>query len=126
MKSQWDASSPVLSVHRDVFFRFGSWCYIGRVQLIPSLSLSDIPYLIPALRMQQARLEYFCDAANVPNNSDFTPVLHYLKQIMPVVESLVVSSEESLRSLIDRLAKMGLAESVQTWLEVKSSFQYFT
>ena len=31
MKSTWDSSSPVLSVHRDVFFRFGSWCYVGRV-----------------------------------------------------------------------------------------------
>jgi len=56
MKSSWDAASPLLSVHRDVLFRFGSWCYVGRVQLTPSLSLSDIPFVIPALRMQQSRL----------------------------------------------------------------------
>eukprot|EP01035_Chromulina_nebulosa_P034571 gene34571-46397_t len=27
LKSAWDSSSPTLSVHHDVLFRFGSWCY---------------------------------------------------------------------------------------------------
>lgn len=125
MKSTWDSSSPVLSVHRDVFFRFGSWCYVGRVQLTPSLSLSDIPYLIPALRMQQSRLDYLCDATSVPTNSEFTPVLQYIKRIVPLVESLIVSSEDSLRALIDRLTKMGLSDSVQSWLEGDSNNSFF-
>jgi hypothetical protein len=118
MKSVWDASSPVLSTHRDVFFRFGSWCYVGRVQLTPTLGLADVPYVIPALRMQQSRLEYFCDTSNVPTNSAFTPVLQYVKNIIPHVESLIVSSEDSLRALITRLSTMGLSDSVESWLEV--------
>lgn len=118
MKSAWDASSPVLSTHRDVFFRFGSWCYVGRVQLTPTLGLADVPYVIPALRMQQSRLEYFCDTSNVPTNSSFTPVLQYVKNIVPHVESLIVSSEDSLRALITRLSTMGLSDSVESWLEV--------
>ena len=52
MKSSWDINSPNVSVHHDVLFRFGSWCYAGRVQLTPTLTLSDIPFVIPALRMQ--------------------------------------------------------------------------
>ena len=30
LKSAWDSSSPTLSVHHDVLFRFGSWCYSGK------------------------------------------------------------------------------------------------
>ena len=48
-------NAPTISVHHDVLFRFGSWCYAGRVQLTPTLTLSDIPFVIPALRMQQSR-----------------------------------------------------------------------
>ena len=125
MKSSWDSSSPVLSIHRDVFFRFGSWCYVGRVQLTPSLSLSDIPFLIPALRMQQSRLDYMCEVSAMPTNSEFTPVLQYIKSITPSIEALIVSSEDSLRALIDRLSKMGLADSVQNWLEGDSSNSFF-
>lgn len=75
--------------------------------------------------MQQSRLDYFCDAGNVPTNSEFTPVLQYLKKIVPVIESLIVSSEESLRALIERLSSMGLADSVQSWLEGDSSNSFF-
>lgn len=65
LKSTWDNNSPTLTVHHDVLFRFGSWCYCGRVQLTPSLSLADIPFVIPALRMQQSRLDYLCDVNQV-------------------------------------------------------------
>ena len=65
LKSAWDNNSPTLTVHHDVLFRFGSWCYCGRVQLTPSLSLADIPFVIPALRMQQSRLDYLCDVNQV-------------------------------------------------------------
>lgn len=30
LKSSWDSASPTLSVHHDVLFRFGSWCYSGK------------------------------------------------------------------------------------------------
>ena len=62
MRSTWDGGSATLSVHHDVLFRFGSWCYAGRVQLVPTINLSDLPFIIPALRIQQARLDYLCDA----------------------------------------------------------------
>ena len=58
LKSAWEGSSPALNIHHDALFRFGSWCYAGRVQLTPSIALADVPFVIPALRMQQSRLEY--------------------------------------------------------------------
>lgn len=35
------------------------------MQLTPTLSLADIPHVIPALRMQQTKLDYMCDVAQV-------------------------------------------------------------
>ena len=54
----------------------------------------------------------------MPKNSPYAAALEYVKKILPTLESLIVASEDSLRSLIDRLSKMGLADSVQSWLEV--------
>ena len=54
------------AAHHDVLFRFGSWCYAGSVQLTPLLDLADLPHLIPALRMQQSRLDFMCDVAQMP------------------------------------------------------------
>jgi len=125
LKSSWDANSSQLAVHHDVLFRFGSWCYAGRVQLTPSLTLADIPYIIPALRMQQSRLDFFCDVSQVPINSPFADALQYVQQIEPMIEDHVVRSEHTLNSLIDRLHSMGLGDSVRNWLEGDSNNSFF-
>ena len=97
MKSTFDDTSPALSVHHDVLFRFGSWCYSGRVQLSPTLTLSDIPFVIPALRMQQGRLDYYCDVSNIPTNSPFARSLDYIQKLEPLIENQIFNSEEILR-----------------------------
>lgn len=125
MQSTWDKNSPALSVHHDVLFRFGSWCYAGRVQLTPSLSLSDIPFVIPALRMQQSRLDFVFDTNNIPTSSPFAPCLEYAHRIAPLIDNQIANSEDSLRSLIDRLSKMGLGESIARWLEGDSQHSFF-
>lgn len=125
LKSAWDSYSPTLSVHHDVLFRFGSWCYAGRVQLTPSLSLADIPFVIPALRMQQSRLDFLCDVSAVPTTSPFAGGLEYVQRISPLVESQIVNSEDSLQSLIARLSSMGLGESVTKWLEGDPANSFF-
>mmetsp|Transcript_32439 Transcript_32439/g.30933 ORF Transcript_32439/g.30933 Transcript_32439/m.30933 type:complete len:747 (+) Transcript_32439:226-2466(+) len=125
MKSSFDTSSPTLSVHHDVLFRFGSWCYAGRVQLTPTLTLSDIPFVIPALRMQQGRLDYYCDVCNIPTNSPFAKSLEYLQGIEPLIEKQIYDSEEVLLGLIDRLTKMGLGETVVKWLEGDPNNSFF-
>eukprot|EP01038_Epipyxis_sp_PR26KG_P013016 gene13016-17448_t len=125
LKSSFDANSAVLSVHHDVLFRFGSWCYSGRVQLTPSLTLSDIPYVIPALRMQQSRLDYLCDVTQVPTTSPFAPALEYIKYLSPRIEDQIADSEETLRQLIERLTALGLGESVGNWLEGDPNDSFF-
>lgn len=133
MKSGWDkaadgsssSTNTLLSMHHDVLFRFGSWCYSGRIQLIPSLSLSDVPFVIPALRMQQSRLDFYCEASKVPTNSPFAPTLNFMQSITPVIENLIESSEDMLNALIDRLSRMGLGESVKRWLEGDPENSFF-
>lgn len=125
LKSSWDNNSPTLTVHHDVLFRFGSWCYSGRVQLTPSLSLADIPFVIPALRMQQSRLDYLCDVNQVPTTSPFAPALAYVQHITPLVEEQIIDSEKTLQDLIDRLTGMGLGDSVSKWLEGDPQNSFF-
>jgi len=125
MKSSWDAGTPLLSIHHDVLFRFGSWCYAGRVQLTPSLALADVPFIIPALRMQQSRLDFVYEVNNIPTTSPFAGVLGYISKIGPLIEQQIVASEGYLRDLIDRLTKMGLGESVSRWLEGDPSNSFF-
>ena len=61
---------------REAFFRFNNWCYSGRVELSPEpLMLEDIPYVIPALRIQQNKMKYFCNASNIPLVTPFTLAL---------------------------------------------------
>ncbi len=53
------SSSSSSAAYRDVLFRFGSWCYTGRIRLVESeLELSDVPIMIPVLRVQQSALEF--------------------------------------------------------------------
>jgi hypothetical protein len=125
LKSSIDPKSPLLSVYHDALFRFGSWCYSGRVQLTQNLTLSDVPYVIPALRMQQSRLDFYCDVNNFPINSPYAGALEYVKKISPLVEIHITRSEESLKSLIDRLSNMGLGESVTKWLEGDPANSFF-
>ena len=125
MKSAFDTESSTFSVHHDVLFRFGSWCYTGRVQLTPTLTLSDIPFVIPALRMQQNRLDYYCDVSNIPTNSPFAKSLDYMQKLEPFIEDQIFQSEDVLRALIDRLSKMGLGETVLKWLDGDPSNSFF-
>jgi hypothetical protein len=73
--------SAIASNYHDALFRFGSWCYSGRVQLTAHLSLMDVPYVIPALRMQQSRLDYVSDVTALPVTSPFAHVLQYMRQV---------------------------------------------
>lgn len=100
MKTTFDVSAAALSLHHDVLFRFGSWCYSGRVQLTPTLTLSDIPFVIPALRMQQGRLDYYCDVSSIPTNSPFAKSLEYMQKVEPLIEHHIFSSEDVLRGAV--------------------------
>lgn len=105
-----------LSVYHDCLFRFGSWCYSGRVQLIPTLSLQDVPYVIPALRMQQNRLDYYCDVNSVPTTSPFASTLKYIKRLIPLLEYHLIKSETTLNDLLKMLSTKGLSDVANKWI----------
>ncbi len=118
MKSSWDAGG-VLSVHHDVLFRFGSWCYSGRVQLTSALELTDIPLIIPALRMQQSRLDFLCDTSNVPTTSPFAGALGYVARTAALIEHQIQCSEVLLEEIISETRRSNPKEAteIEKWLE---------
>lgn len=99
--------------------------FLGKVQLTPELSLADVPFVIPALRMQQSRLQYLCDASRMPNASYFTKPMEFIHSLAPVIEDQIYKSEETLQSLIERLSRMGLGDSVTKWLEGDAGNSFF-
>eukprot|EP01041_Mallomonas_annulata_P007152 gene7152-14565_t len=119
------ASSRSLSLDHDVLFRFGSWCYAGRVQLTPVLTLADIPYVIPALRLQQSKMDFLCDVNTLSAASPFAAAMEYMMKISPLIEDQITQSEDALTGLIDRLARMGLGDSVAKWLEGDPGNSFF-
>lgn len=127
MKSSWDNNASVLSVHHDVLFRFGSWCYAGRVQLTSTLALADIPLIIPALRMQQSRLDFLCDTSNVPVTSPFAGALDYCNKTAPLVENQIEQSEMLLSNIIEQTRRDDPreAEALEQWLEGDPSETFF-
>ncbi|GMI18014.1 hypothetical protein TrLO_g14548 [Triparma laevis f. longispina] len=110
---------------RTAMFRFGSWCYSGRVQLTSNLALADLPHVIPALRMQQSRLEFLCDVASMPSKSPFVRPMEFCSRVAPVMESEVVESEGVLMNLVERLGNMGLGDSISQWLEGDPGQSFF-
>lgn len=119
------SSPPGVSQFRSALFRFGSWCYSGRVQLVEHLTLADLPHVIPALRLQQSRLEFFCDVGQVPARSPFARPLEYSLKVAPVMESEVSASEDVLQNLVKRLGDMGLGDSISQWLDGDPSQSFF-
>jgi len=120
--------SPTTSVpatQRQALFRFGSWCYSGEVTLTPNITLKDIPHVIPALRIQQNKLSYFCDVTKMPARSPFAPALQKMLQYLPMVEREVGDSEEVLSKLVEKMDSMGLGASVANWLESNSTNSFF-
>ncbi|GMH46549.1 hypothetical protein TrRE_jg8835 [Triparma retinervis] len=110
---------------RTALFRFGSWCYSGRVQLTASLALADLPHVIPALRMQQSRLEFLCDVSAMPSRSPFVRPMEFAQKAAGVMEEEVVASEDVLNNLVERLSSMGLGDSISQWLEGDPSQSFF-
>lgn len=127
MKSSWDETSPVLSVHHDVMFRFGSWCYAGRVQLTSTLNLEDVPLIIPALRMQQSRLDFLCETRSVPTTSPFVGSLDFVSRTAPLLDLQLEQAGLLLESMMEDMQRNSPSEARQTqqWLEGDPSDSFF-
>ena len=123
--SQNQKKTNGISPHHDVLFRFGSWCYSGSVQLTPELELQDLPHIIPALRMQQSRLDFVCDVSKMPTTSPFTKPMAYLAGIAQHLEKELVASEAVLQKLVDQLAAFDVGSSVSRWLDGEGPQSFF-
>ncbi len=87
---------------RDVLFRFGSWCYNGVAELIPSLCIRDIQHLIPAVRMQQHRLTFLCHSSEMSQENLFAEPLAYVSKLSQLMEREVVASIDTIKKLQKR------------------------
>ena len=74
---------------------------------------------------RSGRLDYYCDVSKIPTNSPFAKSLDYLQKLEPLIEEQIFQSEHVLRSLIERLTKMGLGESVLKWLDGDPNNSFF-
>ena len=99
---------------REVLFRFGSWCYSGTVELIPELSIADIPHVIPALRLQQSRLNFLCDVSQLPNKGPFTAPLQYATDTHSIMEGEITSIENVLSDMKARYKSMGQGDGIDS------------
>lgn len=98
------------STARNVFFRFGGWCYSGQVDLgVDTLHLGDVPEVLPALQRQQSMLAFTCETSAVPATSPYAPILQAMSQAMGFFEAEIVASEEHL----SKMAELG----VTSWIE---------
>jgi len=98
---------------RDVMFRFGSWCYSGQVELASTLSLDDLPALIPILRLQQSKLSFESDISKIVKSNPFASALEYVSRAASVMEVEAISSENFIKSLINQEGP----DSHSHWLE---------
>ena len=98
---------------RNVLFRFGNWIYEGSVELIPNISLADIPHVIPSLRVQQSKLEFVSDISSLPSSDPFVSVIAHATKRKSLMQNQAI---ESLNDLLS---------AGQDWLEDKASDTFF-
>jgi len=98
---------------RNVCFRFGNWIYEGSVELIPNISLSDIPFVIPSLRVQQSKLEFVSDITSLPSSNPFALAIEHATKKQSLMQNQAI---ESLNDLLS---------AGHDWLEGEASDSFF-
>ena len=86
---------------RQVLFRFGSWLYTGQVKLVPKIAISDVPYVMPAVRLQQRKLDLLGDIDSLSVCSPFGPAFEYSMKIQSLMEGQAAGSEDCIRNLLE-------------------------
>jgi len=101
---------------RDVLFRFGSWIYTGKVKLVPKLITADIPFVMPAIRLQQNNLDFLGDVNSLDASNPFVPILEVAMKTQARMEGVAAETEDSLR---------GLMENGESWLAEDDDESFF-
>jgi hypothetical protein len=100
---------------RDILFRFGSWCYAGKVKLVPKITASDVPLVMLAIRLQQDNLEFLSHVDSLC--SPFAAALGYTTKIRNVMESQAAGSENYLKILMDNGQKWLAEDECESFFE---------
>ena len=95
---------------REILFRFGAWCYGGRVELPTKVFLQDIPGIIREARLQQPKLIFVGDVSSLDTSSTFVKPMYYIKNVTKCMIEEAASCEVYLRG-------DGNKEDSQHWLE---------
>ena len=104
---------------------FSLFVDIAQVELLSKLSLEDLPYVIPALRVQQRKLDFVSDTSCLPASNPFAQPLEYAARSSYCMEHEAAESEGYLRNLITKVATNGSLKNGQHWLEDDASKSFF-
>jgi hypothetical protein len=88
---------------REVMFRFGSWCYSGKVDLqTHNIYLQDVPGLIREVRLAQPNLNFVGDVSTLSETNRFFKPMQRMTRILPkYLEEEAASCEDYLRQILD-------------------------
>lgn len=86
---------------REVLFRIGSKIYVGKIKLVPKLITTDIPFVMPAIRLQQNNLDFLSEVDSLEAGSPFVPTLELAMKTQAQMEGLAAETEDFLRSLME-------------------------
>lgn len=87
---------------REVMFRFGSWCYSGKVDLSQAhICLQDVPALIREVRLAQPNLNFVGDVSTLADTNRFFKPMQRMTRILPTfLEEEAASCEDYLRQIM--------------------------
>ena len=87
---------------REVMFRFGSWCYSGKVDLQTHICLQDVPALIREVRLAQPNLNFVGDVLTLSETNRFFKPMQRMTRFLPkYLEEEAASCEDYLRQILD-------------------------
>ena len=97
--ASWGAQRGT-STTREVLFRYGNWCYSGRIELgSTSLNKEDLPTVVPILQLQQGNLAYMCPAREVPRGSRFLQPLIKTTEVSQALGDCITEAVQELDNL---------------------------
>jgi hypothetical protein len=87
---------------REVMFRFGSWCYSGKVDLqTHNICLQHVPGLIREVRLAQRKLNFVGDVSTLSETNRFFKPMQRMTRILPkYLEEEAASCEDYLRQIL--------------------------
>ena len=115
---------PTESTKREAFFRFGNWCYSGKIDFFVDpgqMTLQKVQSVLPTIAAQQKGMCFSTEINSLPVSSKAYQVLLRLELVATfAVEQLINATEE-----IERLKKMLVNKGQRPWIDSDRRIVYF-